>query len=107
MTTLPMRDLKLVALSQENLPASESAPGAAITAQSLSTSKALEKPLNWLLAVALGSALALGKLGRSLGGASLERSLEGAKLERKGACAVRQSNELVTGQRFCNAALQA
>ena len=62
----------------------ESMSGAAITVQSLSVSKALEKPLSWFLAVALGSVLALDKLGRSLDGTSLERSLEGTKLEQKG-----------------------
>ena len=106
-----MRDLKFVAFSQENLPVNESASGAAITAQSLSMSKALEKPLNWFLAVALGSILALDKLGRSLDGTSSERSLEGKIVGRnepgaKGTCTVRQSNELVIGQYFCNAAFK-
>ena len=84
----------------------ESASGAAIIAQSLSMSKALEKPLNWFLAVALGSILALDKLGRSLDGTSSERSLEGTSLERKGLALSGKAMNSVIGQYFCNAAFK-
>jgi hypothetical protein len=56
MTTLPMRDLKLAMFLHDNLLVNEFISGAVIIVQSPSTLGVLEKPCNWFLAVALGSA---------------------------------------------------
>lgn len=56
MTTLPMRDLKLAMFLHDNLLVNEFISGAVIIVQSPSTLGVLEKPRNWFLAVALGSA---------------------------------------------------